>query len=256
VSRAAYRALSAADALVFEADATRQLYERWARPDATLVVPYGIDTSAVVSYCDGIDPSTARNQLGLPERCRLALVMGTFEPRKEQTQIVRAFEAVGDEHPDWVLALVGDFPSPYSEGLKAQVRRSPMADRVVVVPIVKDTFAWYRAADVLLSASDMESMPRSALEAMAFGVPYVAASVFGVQELISDGLDGFLFEPNDLHALVGAMRRVFSMESSRLRTVGENARTLAMERYDSSGYATEFRRLFRVLAYGYRDPLD
>ena len=63
--------------------------------------------------------------------------------------------------------------------------------------MVLDTYPWYRAADLLVSASDIESLPRSVLEAMCFRVPVLATSIFGLPELISDGETGFLFEPGD-----------------------------------------------------------
>jgi glycosyltransferase involved in cell wall biosynthesis len=85
------------------------------------------------------------------------------------------------------------------------------------------------------------------LEVMAFGVPVVAASVFGVPELIRDGETGFLFEPNDLDALVTTLDRVLSLDASELTRVGESGWRLVLEGYDSSGYADDLLRLCRGL---------
>jgi glycosyltransferase involved in cell wall biosynthesis len=122
-----------------------------------------------------------------------------------------------------------------------------LTDRCRIVPIDSDTYRWYRGADVLLSASDVESLPRSMLEAMCFGVPVVSASVFGVPELVTDGETGFLFEPNDLDALVGVLQLVLALEPSELRRVGDAGQHHVVEHYDSSGYAGDLLRLCQGL---------
>ena len=81
------------------------------------------------------------------------------------------------------------------------------------------------------------------LEAMCFGVPVVAASVFGVPELVTDAETGFLFEPNDLDSLVAGLHRVLSLEPSALARVGAAGRHEVIEHYDSTGYSGDLLRL-------------
>jgi glycosyltransferase involved in cell wall biosynthesis len=59
----------------------------------------------------------------------------------------------------------------------------------------------YAKIDVLLSSSHTEGMPNTLLEAFACGIPVVATRVGGVEELISDGDDGFLVTDGDRVAL-------------------------------------------------------
>ncbi len=194
--------------LVFEAEATRGLYADLAGPGRSLVVPYGIDTATVEAFVAATDRAEVREGLGLAPDRRVALVMGTTEPRKAQTRLAEAFALVADEYPDWDLVFVGDTGTPYADALRRYVADTGLDGRVRIVPVVPDVHPWYRAADVLVSASDVESLPRSALEAMCFGVPVLATSVFGLPELITDGCTGFLVEPGALDALVAGFRRV------------------------------------------------
>ncbi len=244
VQAAAERALANAEALVFEAEATRQLYAPWGGADRSIVVPYGVDTRDISAYCRQVSREQARADTGIPGDARVVLVMGTIEPRKAQTRIAQAFALVRHRHPDWELVFVGDSDTPYSNGLKEYLREVELEDNTKVVPVVEDTYRWYRAADLLLSLSDLESLPRSALEAMCFGVPVLATSVFGLPELLEDGRTGFLFEPNDLHAAAAALHRVFALGNSELVAVGEAGRRHIVERYDSTGYAADFMALF------------
>ncbi|HEX4433139.1 MAG TPA: glycosyltransferase family 4 protein [Frankiaceae bacterium] len=244
VKNAALRALGACDAVVFEADATRALYAGHTRPGAAMVVKYGIRTQVIRDYCDEIDRETARKQLGLHEFRRVLLVMGTVEPRKWQTMIALAFQQVAAGHPDTALVFVGGGDTPYAHGLTEYLRRVGLNQQVRVEPVVADTYPWYRAADALICASDVESLPRSVLEAMAFGVPVAAASVFGLPELISDGETGLLFEGADLRSAVDAFDRLLTMRPDALDAIARAGQQLVFDDYDSAGYA---QRLTDVL---------
>jgi D-inositol-3-phosphate glycosyltransferase len=238
-------ALRSSSALVFEAEATRRLYAPAARPNRTVVIPYGIDVKAIERYRKRVTRAGARVQAGLGKRSKVLLVMGTTEPRKAQTRLVEAFALVAEDNPQWTLVMVGDTGSPYARELKRYIARAGLEARTRVVPVVPDTYAWYRAADVLVSASDLESLPRSALEAMCFGLPVVAANVFGLAELVTDGENGFLFEPSDLAAAAEALGRVMALDSDELTEVGEAGRRHIVEHYDAAGYAADVLALLR-----------
>lgn len=238
-------------ALVFEAEATCVLYASLAGPGRSVVIPYGIDTAAVQAFADSNPRDRARGRLGISSDRKVALVMGTTEPRKAQTRLAQAFARVAADHPDWDLVFVGDTGTPYADALKSFVSESGLGERVRTVPVVPDIYPWYRAADLLVSASDIESLPRSVLEAMCFGIPVAATSIFGLPELISDGETGFLFEPGDLDALTGAFRRAFSTPPEQMATIGAAARRLILDAYDSAGYATDIISLLERMR---RDP--
>jgi D-inositol-3-phosphate glycosyltransferase len=74
---------------------------------------------------------------------------------------------------------------------------------------------------------------------MCFGLPVVAANVFGLAELISDGENGLLFEPSDLAAAAETLGRVMAMDSDELTEVGHAGRRHILEHYDAAGYAAD-----------------
>jgi D-inositol-3-phosphate glycosyltransferase len=244
-------ALRDTSCLVFEAEATRRLYVGRAGPGRAVVVPYGIDTAAVGKFVAGTDRAAMRDALGIVGDRRVALVMGTTEPRKAQTRLAEAFALVAGDHADWDLVFVGDTGTPYADALRRFVTDAGLDGRVRIVPVVPDTYPWYRIADILVSASDVESLPRSALEAMCFGVPVLATSVFGLPELLTDEVTGFLIEPGDLDALVAGLHRVLGMDPTRIRQVGDSACQLILDHYDSQGYATDIIGLLEEMR---RDP--
>lgn len=252
VKQSLQRAFQQAAALVFEAEQTRQLYLSAARPERCVVIPYGVETTQISQYCEQVSVSAARARLGLPDAARVIVVVGTAEPRKAQTVIAQAFAKIAEDYPDVVLAIVGRQPGLYGDSIETYLSERGLSDRVVLVPVVSDIYPWYRCADLLLCASDVESLPRSVLEAMSFEVPILATAVFGLPELITDGETGFLFEPRDIDALIEAMRRVLELDASRLRQVGAAGRQHVLAHYDAAGYAADIRSLLEELS---RDAL-
>jgi len=251
VRQAAYGAIRATGAIVFEADQTRRQFEPWAAPGRAVVVPYGIDATGIERYRASTSRAEARRATRLPARARVLLVMGTTERRKGQTVLAEAFARVARRHPDAMLVFVGDTGTPYSAALARLIRRSGIERQTRLVPVVEDTYRWYQAADVLVCASDVESLPRSVLEAMCFGVPVLATSVFGLTDLLDDGETGFCYEPLDLSAAVEALRRILDLDPATLARVAEAGRDLAVEQYDSAGYAADVVALLEGLR---RDP--
>ena len=62
---------------------------------------------------------------------------------------------------------------------------------------------WYLAADGFILASDIESLPRSMLEAMAYENPVLGSAVFGVPDIVQDGATGTSSKPGLLGKWLG-----------------------------------------------------
>lgn len=241
-------ALASATLLVFEADATRDVYAPVGAPGRAITIRYGIAFEAIQEYRAAHDRDAVRRSLGLDPTDRAILCMGTFEPRKAQAGIALAFAEIAHEFPDAVLVLVGELDGPYSSGVRAVMERANLAQRLRVEPIVEDPYPWYFAADALISASDVESMPRSMLEAMAFELPVAATSVWGIPELIEHGSNGLLYEPRDMGALRDALRTLLEMPPEEVDRLGAAARDTVARRFDDVGFVEVYRRLLPAVA--------
>ncbi len=105
------------------------------------------------------------------------------------------------------------------------VRLSRNPARIRILPVTSDIYRYYTIADFLLSASDLESVPRSFMEAMAFDLPIVAAEAFGVQDLLQDFRSGWLTRPRDLEGLVGLLHSVLRKPPAEIAAVTRGAIT-------------------------------
>ncbi len=247
VSERMKTSLAAATRLVFESQATSDMFACATSGGRRLVIPYGVDVDGITDFMSGFDRAGRRSREALGPDSTVLLCVGTVEERKSQACLVEAFAEVATEYPDATLALVGDRPGLYSTALHRLIESLGLGERVRLLPITRDIWDWYALSDVLVSASDIESLPRSMLEAMAFGLPVMSAAVHGIPELVRDNENGWLFEPRDMRALVVALRRVLDVGAEARRNMGVRARTDVSERHRSTEYARSYAALFREL---------
>lgn len=232
---ATHDALASAKEVMFVAESTRRLYAGLVPEAASRLVPYGLDVRATDALVAASPRQQARADLGIPPDRRVLLCVGTVEPRKGQLALARAFRRLGNVASHASLYVVGATDTPYTEALRGYVRDADLAD-VHVVDSDPDVMRWYAAADVLVSAADVESMPRTMLEAMLAGRPVAAASVFGVPELVEDGVSGWLCEPGDLSALTELLRQAVTVGATQLSSMGTAARARAEEHHSSARF--------------------
>ncbi len=108
-----------------------------------------------------------------------------------------------------------------------------------------------RARAVILPSTWEETFGLVAVEAMAAGVPPVASARGSFPELITDGVDGVLFEPGDVTALARVLQEV-DAEPDRYRMLGSAARQTYERRF---AVDTNLQQLVRVYEYAIRHPV-
>jgi glycosyltransferase involved in cell wall biosynthesis len=160
----------------------------------------GIDTSR---FTPGPRSEALRDRLsdGNPDDL-LVLYVGRHSPEKRLELIRDPLFSV----PGVRLAMVGGGPS--HEQLRRHFRGTPTSFPGFLRG--EELVDAYRAADVFLFPSTTETFGLVALEAMACGVPVIAANTGGVLDIIKDGENGLLFNPErpeEIGALVRRLRQ-------------------------------------------------
>jgi glycosyltransferase involved in cell wall biosynthesis len=240
--------LGAADRLVFEAEATSQMFARYADADHRSVVKYGVDVDAIAAYERDFDRAASRAKHGIRDEAVVLLSMGVVGERKATACLIDGFQKAAADHPNASLIIVGDHPSPYSYLLHRLMDASGLGDRLRLLPITPHIWEWYALSDILVSASDIESLPRSMLEAMAFGLPTLSTDVFGIPELIDDGHNGWLFPARDIAEEVAALQRILALSRAERQAVGEAGRETVRQGYRSAGYGEVYFQMISGLA--------
>jgi glycosyltransferase involved in cell wall biosynthesis len=153
-------------------------------------------------------------------------------PPKGQDVLVAALAEVADL--EWRCTCVGalDLDPCFVEELRRRAERSGIGDRLRFAgPVTGAALdAAYAGSDLLVSASRAETYGMVVTEALARGLPVVAAAVGGLPEALGRADDGerpgLLVPPDDPRALAAALRRWLAdaTERERLRRAAHGRR--------------------------------
>jgi phosphatidyl-myo-inositol alpha-mannosyltransferase len=154
------------------------------------------------------------------------LFVGRLEKRKGLKFLLRAWPSVLERQPDARLVVVGR--GRPLEGYRRFARRQGWSPEDVVfagyVPS-EDLPRYYQACDVFCAPNTgQESFGIVLLEAMAAGAPIVASDIPGYRDVISDGLQGVLVEPQNPAAIADAVCRLLGNPELRagMRRAGQD----------------------------------
>lgn len=123
-----------------------------------------------------------------------------------------------------VAALVRDFPylryvivhdGQLRKKLEEQVRDLSLEQHVFFTGIIEDAARLLPAFDIFVLPSKSEAFPYVVVEAGQAGIPVVATSVGGILDVIQDGVNGLLVEPDNTPALTKAIRKLLENENMR-----------------------------------------
>lgn len=170
---------------------------------------------------------------------RLLIYVGRLGAEKHIEMLKSVFEVPGTR-----LAIVGDGPS--RNELEGTFSGTP----TIFTGILKgeDLARAYATGDIFLFPSTTETLGMAMIEALASGLPVIAARSGASHEVVYDGETGLLYEPESEKDLVSCVRRL-SEDEDFLRNMGSKARAVAEERsWESStealrGYYEQAQKL-------------
>ncbi|WNO54196.1 glycosyltransferase family 4 protein [Stakelama saccharophila] len=147
---------------------------------------------------------------------RTVVGVGRLEYQKGFDLLIDAFALVAGRHPDWQLDLWG--AGPCEAGLQERAAGHGLADRVAFRGVSRRPGGWIAETGIFVLASRYEGFPNVLGEAMAAGLPVIAADCdFGPSELVTDGVDGLLVGCENVEALADALARMMAEPGLRNR---------------------------------------
>ena len=170
----------------------------------------------------------------------LLLYVGRLSAEKEIERIKPILEGI----PEARLALVGD--GPHREALEKHF----VGTNTYFVGYLTgtDLASAFASADAFVFPSRTETLGLVLLEAMAAGCPVVAARSGGIPDIVTDGVNGYLFEPksDDAGAIAATMRLLEEKEEREI--IRQNARQEA-ERWGWSAATRQLQTYYETVVY-------
>lgn len=210
---------------------------------------FGVAPERVVAVHSGIppvrdgDPTRGATLAGAP---RYVLALGTIEPRKNLTTLVRAFDRVAANDPDLHLVLAGP-PGWDAPRVQSAIDSIRARARVVQTGFVTgaDRADLLAGATVFAYPSVYEGFGFPPLEAMLCGVPVVAGAAGALPEVLGDAAE--FVEPRDVDGLANAVGALAVPDAPRRAELVARG-TARVRRYDWTTTADRMVALYRSLA--------
>lgn len=205
-----------------------------------VALPLGTASAAFAAPVDADALAALREQLGLQPQHKVMIWVGYPVALKRVPLLMQVFRCVADPDPDARLLLVGDL-SQSPDDLPALAQTLGIAGRVIMPGAVlhNQLPLYYALASVYVHASLYEGVPRVLFEASAAGLPLVATQAAGVDEVIEDGVNGYLVPTHDVDGMAARILALLR-DPALARHMGDAARTIAFERYDADRYAEQW----------------
>jgi glycosyltransferase involved in cell wall biosynthesis len=173
-------------------------------------------------------------------------LVGRISPWKGQEVFLRAFALAFPSGSTRARIIGGPLfgEEALVDHLKDLAISLGVADRVTFVGHVQDVAAELAALDISVHASTIpEPFGQVVVEAMAAGVPVVAADAGGPAEVVTDGVDGLLYRMGDPEALAQALRRLAGDPGEREHLVAAGRRTVTL--YSPERIAAQVQEAYR-----------
>jgi len=202
---------SCASRVVFQADATRQIFHEFNSQDNFRTIPGGIDLDSITNFRNTHSKAELRSKYEIDHDKTIIVTIGTVCERKGQHVCLEALHRLqgkdsSHSNDDICYLIVGarEDQRPYLNLLKDKIQLYNLKNVRLIeeTPDVNDFFA---LADIFVCASFVESFPRVLLEAMAFEVKIISTNVFGIPEMMGNDEVGLLVEPGNSDALAAAI---------------------------------------------------
>ena len=195
-------------------------------------------------YRPGPPGEEARRRFGLPQDRPLILSVNRLSHEKRIDVLIDAAAKLREQ-----AHLVITSTGPAEAELRAQVNALNLQERVSFPGFVsdEDLVSLYRLADIFAIPSEADLQSLATMEAMAVGLPVVAANAFALPELVHHEENGFLFSPGQsdemahyLDILLRSPQTRKSMGARSLEIVASHDITIILDQWESL-----YRRLIK-----------
>jgi len=209
-----------ADRVIFVSDMTKKFMEKKVSFKNTVMIHNGVDINR-------FKPVTTKNidlrkSHGVVDDDIVIGQVGSLINRKGVDLLIESFAYLAKSYNNLKLIIVGDGPD--KDDLIKLSHKLGVGERVRFIGNVNNTEDFYsHLFDINVLASRQEAFPLTLLEGAACGLPNIGSRVGGNPEIIEDGINGFLFEKENVAQLTERLALLVTNQKLRI-SMGESGR--------------------------------
>lgn len=167
-----------------------------------------------------------REKMGYPKNAKILLCIGELNDNKNQVMAIRMMHKVAAKYPEAILLLAGN--GPKQKFLEQFIKQEGLERNVKMIGYVTNLQDYQHIIDVQVSCSLREGLPLNIVESMLSGNPVVAGLNRGHRELIQNGINGYIVDPNDYESMGARVLNLLDNDDLRKRIV-QNAIIFAQD---------------------------
>ena len=218
----------------------------------------GIDESRITLIYSGVDearftPCLSRDEIDMVKKgagLKEGPVVGTIgrlSSIKGQKFLIMAMKDIIADRPAAQALIVGNGPEEAS--LKTLAGSLGVGGSVKFIESCADTYKYLSIMDLFIFPSIKEGLGIALLEALASGRACIASRTGGIEDIITDGVNGLLVDVGDSSGIAGAAIRLLKDDALR-RKLSEEARALVRSKFTLSSMADKVSKLYKETVKG------
>jgi len=213
-----------------------------ARADRCYVVYNGIEQEKFASPLSGPE---ARAKLDLPAGCATVTMVARITPEKQHGMFLEMAAVVAARHPETRFLIVGGArDEELLKRLRNQADELGISQHVRFLGWRSDIPDVLAATDISVLTSDYEGLSNSVVEAMCAGKPVISTDYPGVDEIVRDGVNGFVVPRRDATAM--AEKVCLLLEDPPLRRqMGQAGRQIVREQFSVEAMTEKLLEVYR-----------
>lgn len=180
------------------------------------------------------------NKINLKKN-KIILMIGAFEKRKRQKELIDTFNKVLKKYKNLVLILVGD--GKLLNELKYQVKKLNLQDKIIFTGFRNDPERFIALADICILNSVREGLPRVVMQYIAGGKPAITTNLPGINEIIKDEINGCIFDMKEPEALYIKMSNLLS-DDNKLKKLTIGASETDVSKWSIENMGKEIEELY------------
>lgn len=142
-------------------------------------------------------------------------IVGTVDKRKNQQKFIDdVFYKIVNVYPNVKLIIVGTII------IKLNIKQE-YNDKIICIGLVNNALPYIEQADIVVSYSNNEVYPLSILETQFCNKPFVSSNVGGIEEIIENEKNGYIFKNNDNKSCFNILSKLIENKELR-KKIGDN----------------------------------
>lgn len=131
----------------------------------------------------------------------------------------------------------------FLEAMETLIRQNKLEHNFKFMKPSNQIHLIYPLADALCLPSFFEGYPNVVIEAMSCQLPILCSNVCENPNIVTDGINGFLFDPYDVNDMVTAFKRFLSLSTSQRKEMGKINRNKVLENNQEDVFLKKYIRL-------------